>query len=104
VGALAERSVIHSTGYAARQFWGDNTMVPIRGQIAWLIPQDDVHYGLSYGGVDVLGRRDGIVVQPGGGGEDFGWNDDSENPDRAAAEGGVKVLQELYARMAARRG
>jgi D-amino-acid oxidase len=47
----------------------------------------------------VLARRDGIVVQPGPGGEDFGWNDTNETPDRAAAEAGVRELQELYSRM-----
>jgi hypothetical protein len=33
------------------------------------------------------------------GGEDEGWNDTNEQPDREAAVAGVKVLQELYSRM-----
>lgn len=73
--------------------------MPVRGQIAWLIPQEGVHYGLYYKGLNVLARRDGIVVQPAFGGDDEGWNDTNEQPDRAAAEAGVKVLQELYSRM-----
>ncbi len=96
---LPERAVLDCTGYAARQLWGDESLVPVRGQIAWLIPQDGVRYGIYYNGVGVLARRDGIAVQPGGGGEEFGWNDDTEVPDRAAAEAGVRVLQELYSRM-----
>ena len=96
---LPERAVIDCPGYAARQLWGDESVVPVRGQIAWLIPQDGVRYGVYYNGVATLARRDGIVVQPVGSSDDFGWNDDTEVPDRAAAEAGVRVLQELYARM-----
>jgi hypothetical protein len=33
------------------------------------------------------------------GGEDAGWNDSSEMPDRATAEEAVGILQELYGRM-----
>jgi D-amino-acid oxidase len=39
------------------------------------------------------------VVQPNLGGEEEGWNDTNEQPDRAAAVAGVEVLQELYSRM-----
>ncbi len=99
LSTLPERTVIDCTGYAARQLWSDNSLVPVRGQIAWLIPQEGVHYGILYNGLAVLARRDGIVVQPSLGGEDAGWNDDSEVPDRAAAEAGVMELQELYGRM-----
>ena len=33
-------------------------------------------------------------------GQDTGWNDSTEVPDRATAEEAVGVLQELYGRMA----
>lgn len=96
---LAQPVIINCTGYGARQLWSDESIVPVRGQIAWLIPQEGVHYGLYYKGVNVLGRRDGIVVQPNLGGEDEGWNDTNEQPDKAAAVAGVEVLEELYSRM-----
>lgn len=99
IAALPQPVVVNCTGYGARQLWSDESIVPIRGQIAWLIPQEGVHYGLFYKGVYVLARRDGIVVQPGTGGEDEGWNDANEQPDRAAAIAGVEVLQDLYRRM-----
>ncbi len=95
---LAQPVVINCTGYGARQLWSDESIIPVRGQIAWLIPQEGVHYGLSYKGVNVLARRDGIVVQPFRS-EDEGWNDTNEQPDRAAAVAGVEVIQELYSRM-----
>jgi D-amino-acid oxidase len=98
LATLPESVLINCTGYGARQLWSDESLVPVRGQIAWLIPQEDVHYGLQYKGLFVLARRDGIVVQPYANDED-GWNDSNEQPDRAAAEAGVRVLEELYGRM-----
>ncbi len=62
--------------------WKDESIVPVRGQIAWLIPQ-----------------RDGIVVQSIGGGDRYGYNDANEAPDRAAAKAAVGVLAGLYGRM-----
>jgi glycine/D-amino acid oxidase-like deaminating enzyme len=97
--ALPQRNIINCTGYAARQLWSDESIVPVRGQIAWLIPQEGVTYGLNYNGLNLLARRDGIVLMLNRPGEDAGWNDTSEVPDRATAESAVAVLQELYGRM-----
>ena len=82
-----------------RALWADESIVPVRGQIAWLIPQPDVHYGVSYKNVDVLARRDGIVVQDMGIGDMEGYGDSNEQPDRAAAESSVRVAAELFGRM-----
>ncbi len=98
--ALPQRAIIDCTGYAARQLWSDESIVPVRGQISWLIPQDGVTYGLNYKGLSVLARRDGIVLQLNKAGEDDGWNDSTEVPDHATAEEAVAILQELYGRMA----
>lgn len=99
IAALPQRVIINCTGYGARQLWADESIVPVRGQIAWLIPQEGVNYGLNYKDLSVLARRDGIVIQPNPQGEETGWNDMNEEPDRAAAEEGVRTLQELYSRM-----
>lgn len=96
---IAQKVVINATGYGARALWKDESIVPVRGQIAWLIPQPEVNYGFQYQGVFVLPRRDGIVVQGMGKGEMEGYNDASEEPDRAAAEASVAVVAGLYSRM-----
>jgi D-amino-acid oxidase len=98
---LTQKVVINATGYGARALWKDESIVPVRGQIAWLIPQPEVNYGVMYNNVFILARRDGIVVQDGGRGEMEGYNDSNETPDRAAAESAVAVAAELYARMSA---
>ncbi len=100
LAALPQKVIINCTGYGARALWKDESITPIRGQIAWLIPQAEVNYGLQFGNVNILGRRDGIVVQSSEQGEASGWNDDNEAPDRGEAERGVQALAALYARMA----
>jgi D-amino-acid oxidase len=96
---VPQKVVINATGYGARALWKDESIVPVRGQIAWLIPQPEVNYGVMYKNVNILARRDGIVVQDGGIGEMDGYNNDNEQPDRAAAESAVGVVAELYSRM-----
>jgi glycine/D-amino acid oxidase-like deaminating enzyme len=99
--ALPQSTIIDCTGYGARSLWNDDSIVPIRGQIAWLIPQEGANYGFLYKDLYVLARRDGIVIQPMPQGDDTGWNNSNEETDHTEAEQGVRTLQELYARMEA---
>ena len=98
LGALPEKTVVNCPGYGARALCRDESVTPVRGQITWLVPQPEVRYGLFYDGVSVLSRRDGVVVQDVSGGDERGWNDTSEAPDRAEAEHAVKAVAGLYAR------
>jgi D-amino-acid oxidase len=91
--------VINCPGYGARALCRDETVTPVRGQIAWLIPQPEVNYGVYYKHVGMVSRRDGIVVQGLLGGDMFGYGNDREVADHAEAERAVKTLAELYARM-----
>ena len=99
VAQLSEDVVINCTGYAARELCKDETVVPVRGQIGWLIPQPEVNYGVIYDGISMLSRRDGIVIQSLEGGDMRGYNDANETPDRAESEHGVAKIADLYARM-----
>ncbi|MFT4252625.1 MAG: FAD-dependent oxidoreductase [Caulobacter sp.] len=93
---LKESVVVNCTGYGARALWKDESVVPVRGQIAWLAPQPEVRYGLYYRHVSVLPRPDGIVVQQVGDGEMFGYGVADETPDRAEAEDAVRTIAKLY--------
>jgi D-amino-acid oxidase len=99
LSGLPQKVIINCTGYGARALWKDESITPVRGQIAWLIPQPDVNYGLYFGNLGVLARRDGIVVQSNEQGEATGWKDENETPDRAEAERAVQMLAAMYARM-----
>ena len=95
---LKEPVVVNCTGYGARALWKDETITPVRGQIAWLAPQPEVRYGVYYKHVSVLPRPDGIVVQQVGDSDQWGYGVDDERPDRAEAEAAVATIAELYAR------
>jgi D-amino-acid oxidase len=97
---LTQKVVINCTGYGARSLWKDETIVPVRGQIAWLLPQPEVNYGLYYGDVSVVSRTDGIVVQSILGGDMQGYKDENETVSRPEAEQAVGVIEGLYSRFA----
>jgi glycine/D-amino acid oxidase-like deaminating enzyme len=99
ISAIKEKVVINCPGYGARAMWKDESIVPVRGQLAWLIPQPEVNYGLTYKGVSMLARHDGIVIQQQGPNEAYGYNDTNENPDRAEAETALAAMAEVYDRM-----
>jgi glycine/D-amino acid oxidase-like deaminating enzyme len=93
---LKEKVIINCTGYGARALWKDESIVPIRGQIVWLAPQEGVHYGFYRDGIGVLARRDGIVVQDFGPDEAFGWNDANETVDPLSAQATLEKLKAVY--------
>jgi glycine/D-amino acid oxidase-like deaminating enzyme len=95
---LKEKVVINCTGYAARALMNDNSIVPVRGQIGWLIPQPEVNYGIVYDGVSMLARRDSIVMQDLRGGDMRGYNDANETVDRAESVAVVEAMAALYAK------
>lgn len=97
LAALPQPVIINCTGYGARQLFADESIIPIRGQIGWLVPQPEVRYNLYYQGLIFVSRRDGIAVQTNPQGDDTGWNDATEQPDRAATEDALRRLQALYA-------
>jgi glycine/D-amino acid oxidase-like deaminating enzyme len=97
VSRLKEKVVINCTGYGARQLWRDDSVTPVRGQIAWLIPQPEVNYGLYYRHINVLSRTDGICVQSLEGGDMRGYGDMNETPDRSEADHVVNTIAPLFA-------
>lgn len=96
--ALLEKTVVHATGYAARALFKDDSLVPVRGQTARLIPQPEVDYAISYDSQNVytVPRRDGMIVQEWSPG-DFG--NEKEVADRAATASSVEKLARLCAQM-----
>jgi len=97
LAALPQPVVINCPGYGARALWKDESVVPVRGQIAWLMPQPEVNYGVYFGEMGVLARRDGIVLQMFDGGDMRGYGDDREVADPDEAKTSVARVAALYA-------
>jgi glycine/D-amino acid oxidase-like deaminating enzyme len=96
LASLRQATVINATGYGARALFDDQSVVPVRGQLAHMIPQPDINYGLFYKDVAFIPRRDGMVFQVIGESDYYGFNDDTAIPDRAEAEHAVGTIAGLY--------
>jgi glycine/D-amino acid oxidase-like deaminating enzyme len=96
LAGLREKTLINATGYGARALFGDESIVPVRGQLARMIPQPEVNYGLFYRRVSFIPRRDGMVFQVVGDDDYYGFGDDSTTPDRTEAELAVNTIAALY--------
>ena len=95
--SLNEPVIVNCTGYGAKKLWGDQSLVPVRGQINWLAPQLNARYGIFYKRSSVISRRDGLIVQYMGDNDDWGFGDDSETPDREEMRRTIGTLAELFA-------
>ena len=94
--ALRQKTLINATGYGARALFGDESLTPVRGQLARVIPQSEVNYSLYYNGVSFIPRRDGLVFQVTGEGDYYGYGDETTIPDRAEAELAVNTIAGLF--------
>lgn len=100
--ALPERTIIHSTGYAARALAKDESMVPVKGTTAKLVPQPEVDYGLAYEDANLytIPRRDAMVVQFWTQGD---YGNESETPDMANVRGAIERLAKFYSQFGSSR-
>lgn len=62
IAALPERLVFDCTGLGARPLFGDETMIPIRGQLAILEPQPEIRYAVTVDAGYMFPRADGILL------------------------------------------
>jgi D-amino-acid oxidase len=62
VAALPESLVFNCTGLGARELFGDQELVPARGQLAILLPQPEVRYAYTGSSGYMFPRADGIIL------------------------------------------
>jgi D-amino-acid oxidase len=62
IAALPERLAFNCTGLGARALFGDDELVPIRGQLAILLPQSEVRYAFTGEAGYMFPRADGILL------------------------------------------
>jgi D-amino-acid oxidase len=92
---LPEPLIINCTGLGARDLFGDEDMVPVRGQLEVLLPQSEIDYILLPGnGLYMMPRSDGIVL--GGSFENGDW---SRDPDADTSRRIVGGHQDLFAQI-----
>lgn len=59
--ALSETLIVNCTGLGAKALFGDDELLPLRGLLVLLPPQDDVRYATS-GGINIPASQRGLFV------------------------------------------
>lgn len=69
IATLPEKLVFNCTGLGARTLFQDEELIPVKGQLTFLLPQPEVQYALLEGQLYMFPRSDGILLggthQPG---------------------------------------
>jgi glycine/D-amino acid oxidase-like deaminating enzyme len=94
VQALPEKVVFNCTGLGAKALFSDDDLVPIRGQLTFLVPQPEVTYATLFEDTYMFSRRDGVLL--GGTYERGNW---SLTPDMLTVQEKLKTHGELFASM-----
>jgi D-amino-acid oxidase len=93
--SLRENLIFNCTGLGARTLFHDEELIPVRGQLSFLLPQPEVDYMTAGpGDIYMFPRRDGILL---GGTHDRG--EYSLEPDPAAAQRILRENAALFAGM-----
>jgi D-amino-acid oxidase len=102
--ALDESVIVNCTGLGAKAIFNDPQLIPLKGQLVVLMPQEEVNYGTN-GGVRVrpeqaglfvhmMPRRDGIIL--GGTSERDVWSLDVNEAERKrVVEGHMQLFSSL---------
>ncbi len=93
--SLRESLLFNCTGLGSRTLFHDDELVPIRGQLTFLLPQPEVQYmTVGPGDIYMFPRRDGILL--GGSHEQDSWN---LEVDPATTERVLRENGELFSHM-----
>jgi hypothetical protein len=93
--SLPEKLIFNCTGLGARTLFHDDELIPIRGQLSFLLPQPEVDYmTVGPGDIYMFPRRDGILL--GGSHERDDWH---LEPDPATTERILRENAALFAGM-----
>ncbi len=91
IASLPENLVFNCTGLGSRELFGDEELIPIRGQLAILLPQPEVRYAFTGEDGYMFPRPDGILL-----GGTFERNMWSTVPEPGAVAGIVDSHRRLF--------
>jgi len=94
IDALPEKCIVNCTGLGAKALFDDKDLIPVSGQLAFLIPQPTFNYRITTTRGYAIPRKDGIVL----GGNTIKGNWDT-TPDPMQTEKVVQALVEVIDQM-----
>ena len=95
LASLSESVVMNCTGLGARALFGDEALIPVRGQLEVLLPQPEIDYCYLKDTIYMFPRGDGIVL--GGTFEHDQWSlEPDPNTTLATLDANARVMQGLH--------
>ena len=94
LATLTEPVVVNCTGLGSRALFGDEELVPVKGQLVVLKPQAELEYLMIYDGRYMFPRTDGVLL-----GGSFDRGDWSLEPDPALTADILADHAEIFAAM-----
>lgn len=91
---LDERVILNCTGLGAKALFGDEDLLPIKGQLTVLLPQPEIDYVMAQEGLYMFPRTDGILL-----GGTFEGNVWDLEPNQEAAREVLAGHDRIFARM-----
>jgi glycine/D-amino acid oxidase-like deaminating enzyme len=92
IETLPESVVINCTGLGARELVGDTELMPIKGQLSFLLPQPEIDYTVIQEHYYMFPHRDGILL-----GGTFERGESSLSPNREAEKEVIASHQRIFA-------
>lgn len=103
--SLSEPVIVNCTGLGSRALFGDEEIMPVKGQLTVLVPQPEITYGTNGGrrvqtatpgiGIHMMPRRDGIVL--GGTAERGVWTmEPNEDERKRVVEGHIQLFSSMH--------
>lgn len=93
--ALPEKLIINCTGLGAKELFGDDDLIPIKGQLTVLLPQPEVDYIIGEGSLSMIPRKDGILL-----GQTWERGESSLDPSPTEMRRVMEGLTQFFAEMA----
>jgi D-amino-acid oxidase len=62
IARLREPAIFNCTGLGSRALFGDEELIPVRGQLEVLLPQPEIDYCYLAGSAYMFPRSDGIIL------------------------------------------
>ena len=94
VEALPQKCIVNCTGLGAKALFSDEELLPVSGQLSFLIPQPEINYRLSTPHGYIIPRKDGLVL--GGNAIRNNWN---TTPDPKQTETVIASVNEVIGQM-----
>ncbi|MEP6738502.1 MAG: FAD-dependent oxidoreductase [Chryseolinea sp.] len=94
IGALAEKCIVNCTGLGAKALFNDDNLIPVAGQLSFLIPQPSFNYRITTEKGYIIPRKDGVIL---GGNMLKGVWDETPNPAQTLKV--INALRETVSKM-----